>query len=1142
MEEMQSTAQSKPAQERFEPETSRNSSTVLSVGTILLRMKLRKQNEISTTFTAEECRAVSIATSRTDLQRRVVSTIFNGCKLEDVPPGVEDVDDILRKALPGAPSRSERLGVSLMLFPELVRHICDRVLSGYGVPLNFHRRGSGNVTEVEAAALLEGFWLRTIRALPEKTAAVILARHSFHSFGFARRVFFQGLEGSPTLQLRVLKMLVERRFQAVSQDDAALAGEIDEQVTPLEQLYVLPRSVQPAEDHVETQQLLLMAEDFRQIAQMEKTQLEALEEVPFAVVNMKGVAGIPEYWEALVQILHRSSRRTSSAAFQRHNSMSLGFAIAGDPLAKQKSITLSESSTMDSTINAVTTSRASNANLQEAAASKPPPLVRSGTARRTSTQSMVNRLSAIDMMAPTYPRLVAAVDDIRSLPIHLRSNIVCFRDEYEQEPAASSGGQTQASLTKCLQSTILRLTMHPSVQTLCALVQPADDDLMAPRAPLSYFWQVLSGLVLFHATLVFRAHVLRAVYPGALLPPHHPGGVGTAFHYSDDDFLTAINQYLATILDKKQHHLTQQSRRTGRGSEYNAVLERRIYLQVVLSSYTRLAAGHQEVEFLRRLWGECLQLVSWSETSVGESAAKPATLPSFRGRSRQMTNLRDQLRGTAGDGALAVQASSKFLIKGSSSVSVVKSSLLLGFLAFPSEDLRQENLSVAQWLEVVWNYSTSIDHLMNTKLQALLLGFQQSINRRGSPEDTSRDLMTASGGIDTVNRPPPKWMAAFGWTNRNRVVLLGDPTELVASISLRDAVNVLQGIIAQALPPRFDVENWDKAEESPSLEVDGGFEAEHDAETLVVNPTMMTLATVYNQHIDACSTALEKIVMNLLKLEDSGTADHTLGGTLLEGDDGDESDDDEYYKHQGPIKDTKMVMLSDVENARVREQVVSVLRNEVPPGLFGETLVATPATSTWSLHDTLQHYQDWHHFLTESRRLYDTGPPRVWLPGILAAKLPVPHVIKVARMQYSASHFDVGVSMQFTLRYLSPTNSTDLNDQEDEDSESTNTPLTAPLPVDTFAILDGVVLLGSTWNQELQALDRLGGESALHQRVELICSLSRGSGHQPTQVTRVPLLASHNGDLLLECALAVDPAQTSNLATPFLIPTGSHYR
>lgn len=163
---------------------------------------------------------------------------------------------------------------------------------------------------------------------------------------------------------------------------------------------------------MEAQQLLLMAENFKQIAQMEKTQLEALEEVPFAVVNMKESAGSPEYWEALFQILHRSSRRTSSAALQRHNSTSMGSSIAGESLVRRMSIKSSDAPTSPA---------------QDAA-------------RRRSAQSMVSRLSALDMMAPTYPRLVAAVDDVRALPVHLRSSIVCFRDEYEQELSASSGG------------------------------------------------------------------------------------------------------------------------------------------------------------------------------------------------------------------------------------------------------------------------------------------------------------------------------------------------------------------------------------------------------------------------------------------------------------------------------------------------------------------------------------------------------------------------------------------------------------------------------------------------------------------------------------------------------------------------------
>ncbi|GMF40074.1 unnamed protein product [Phytophthora fragariaefolia] len=1137
MEEMQSTSQKElalPDREHVEAESARDSSNSQSVGTILLQYKMRngtKRNDALSSITIEACKAISIATTRPDLQRRVVSTISNGCKLEDTPSDVEDVDAIMRIALPGVSSRAERLRLSLLLFPELVQHVCDRVLAGYGVPLNFHRRGSGIISntpaEVEVVALVEGLWLRTLRALPEKTAAVVMAKHEFHSFSFARRIFFQGLEGSPTLQIRLLTMLIERKFRVLNDSDTTLTPltDIVEQVIPLDQLYIFPRSVHPREHQVDVQQLLLMAEDFKQITQMEKTQLEALEEVPFAVVNMKEKAGTPEYWEALFQILHRSSQRASTTAFQRLNSVNIGFAAAKESLVRRPSIMLGESSTKTSILSLSSMNPGSNSAASVVAALSPPPLARSGTAHRASIRSMVSRLSAIDTMAPTYPRILAVVDDIRSLPVHLRSSIVCFRDEYENESAASSGYQAQASFSKCLQCTILRLTMYPSVQTLRTLLRPHDEDMVTPRAPLGYFWQVLSGLVLFHATLIFRSHVLRAVYPGALPPPHHPGGLGTILHYSDDDFLTATNQFLTTISDKKHHH-SQQTSRAARRTEYNTVLERRIYLQVILSSYSRLGAGHQEIEFLLRLWSECLQLVSWDDASVGDSGTKPAPLPSFRGH-RPMT--RSPLRGSLADATESNKSFSAHLIKGSNSVA--KSSLALGFLAFPSEGLRQDTLSIAQWLELVWNYATNIDQSLDSKLQALLLGFQQSVSRCGSLEDTSRDLLAASGGMEMINRPPPKWMLSFGWTSKNNVALVGDSAELSASLYLRDAIDVLETIIAEALPPRIDMESWDKVKEPPSSEANYDFEAEHgyrlEAKSHVVNRTTKSMAMVYNFHVDACSRSLERILTSLQEVESLRNGDRAVENLLPEAheDAGDESvdADEKPSRHEN----AQMLSLVDVEDGAVREQVVSILRNEVPAVLFGRTSVPAPITSAWSLHDALQHYQDWYNFLTSGQSLTRSDPARFWLPGILASGLSVPHLVDIARQRHVAARSSgstTEISIHFTLR-LAPSRP----DPTRPD----------PFLENVFAVLDGVMLLGASWDEASQCLDRLGRAPALHHRVQILCAASTG---QTGQVTRVPLLASHHGALLLECPLEEDPTRPTNLSTPFLIPVGSHYR
>ncbi|KAG7382838.1 hypothetical protein PHYPSEUDO_004289 [Phytophthora pseudosyringae] len=1079
-----------------EEATNAGDTTPRSVSTILLQAKLQigsKHGALSPLVTTEACKELAISYAWPDLQRRVVSMIFNGCKTERTRNDGNRIDDMVRFALPGVSSRSDRLRASLVLFPELVHHVCDRVLAGYGVPPNVHRRGSvATITENEEGAVEEGFWLRTIRGLPEQTAVLLLTRHEFHSFAFARRVFFDGINGCSALQIRVLQELGGRTFRVAKEDDEAAvtttARIAQDEPVSLTQLYVLPRCVHPSEDQhdEDVRQLLLMADNFKRVVQMEKTQLEALEAAPLAVICMN--AAVPEYWEALIQILHRSCSRTTSATFQRHGSI---MASEGPASAVVMSA----------------------------------PTANGGTAHRFS-QSMMHRRSAIDLVTPTYPRLVAAVDNLSALPVHLRANVVCFRDENEDEAGEVDGGQAP-SLSKCLQSTILRLTLHPCVQTLSGLTEPGEGDTDAARAPSPDLWVAVSGLVLFHSTLVFRSQVLRSAYPGALPSPHHPVGTGAVFHYSDDVFLTAINQCIAVLAEKQHHHNdNQQRRRTGRSSAYTDVFERGMYQQIVLSSYARLAAGHQEVAFLKKLFIECLQLVGWNEPSTRGPGLQPR-MPSIREPSRQMT-IRDQLRGPRGSLA---QLSSGLLIKHPSSTQATPSSLPLGFLAFPSEGLRQADLSLSQWLELVWAYSSSIDQQMNGKLHALLLGHQpNSKNRRGSLEDSSRDLVVASGGIELASCPPPKWMWAFGWTGDHHAAPLGDAAELVAIVPLQVAVDVVLAIVAEALPPRFTLESWSHVE-AENNHVDEEEQATWvQPELLDVEPALKFMVAVYNLHVEACSASLETILENLLEHETHVDAHHAPSNSLVEGAEHEESDQDDDSGDESDNEPANAagnsLRLVDIEDSYVRRQVVSILRNEIPPGLLGQRSSCTPpTTSSWSLHDLLQHYQDWFSFFKQLRPHDNSNPPRWWLPGLLASNLPIRHVLELARTRHSRQPTTL---VQFTLQ-LPPV-------EQDTDHEG----LHRPLPENTIAIFDGVVLLGATWNEEGRYLDRVDALQP-HHRVQLVCSLA-GDDQQLPASHRVPLLAPHDGSLLLECALAVHPSGVSPLATPFLAPVGSRYR
>ncbi|KAG6965136.1 hypothetical protein JG687_00005581 [Phytophthora cactorum] len=271
--------------------------------------------------------------------------------------------------------------------------------------------------------------------------------------------------------------------------------------------------------------------------------------------------------------------------------------------------------------------------------------------------------------------------------------------------------------------------------------------------------------------------------------------------------------------------------------------------------------------------------------------------------------------------------------------------------------------------------------------------------------------------------------------------------------------------------------------------------------------------TTWNALLSAGALALQEVAV----LVDTPEEQEDF---LVEDSEEDE-DDNEVVEQQD---EGKLLRLTDVKDQHVRQQIVAVLRNEIPPGLFGQgSSPPPPISSTWSLHDAIQHYQDWHKFLTNTTR--NVHPSRWWLPGILATGLSLPYILDVTQQNPSSK-----TPVQFTLR-LPP-------DCDEDDAEPPEYP-TAPIPANTFAMINGVVLLGAKWNGSLQSLDQVD-DLQRHQRVELVCFVSTDTDSTTTQ--RVPLLASHDGSLLLECALPVDPNGLSPLATPFLVPLGSYYR
>ncbi|RLN76814.1 hypothetical protein BBJ28_00007659 [Nothophytophthora sp. Chile5] len=1094
-----------------------------SVETILLQAKLavgsRRHSKLLSIERAD-CLAVKHSA---ELQQRVVHMIVHGYETDrGASEGGGAFSAILSSVLIAAPSRSERIRIGLSLFPELVRSVCDRVLAVYGV---MHSESEHTNQEV-------GPWLCAMRTLPEKTAVLVLSRHGFDSFAFVRRVFFQAVAGSPTLQLRVLQQLSDRSFQSVAEGSTA----VHQPSVPLSQLYVLPRLVYPPEEehHEEAQQLLLMASSFEEIAQLERMQLEVLEAAPLAVINMQRGAASLERWEALFQILYRSCQHTTSTAFKRLSSVNLGVSSRG--LVKP----LDAAATPTPLLQAARVS-----------------LGRSGTFRRTSTsQSMGQRLSEVERMTPTYPRLLAIVNDWHELPIHLRQDVLCFRDEDEDD------GSDQPTFKKCLQSTILRLVLYPIAARLTMLVQLLEDDKTALSDSRSTeLWLLLSGLVLFHATLTFRTGAVRAAYPGVFPEARQSTGTSVAFLYGDDAFLTAVNQVLASMTDR-QH---QPRRRSARNVDRREVMERKLHQQVALSAYTRLAAGRQEVEMLGRLFTECLQLVGWHLASLANGHGVNSDTLGSRGRNRQMT-VREQVQSAASSTTQKMPQRSLSVMGRSGVLASSASPSLLGFLGFPTESLHQIVASFSQWLGLMWGYTANLDRQVDAKLQTLLLGFNH-VHRGPSVRGSSRGLLAVPSSVEMPGYPPPTWTRAFGWASESNAALLGGAVDLAASTPLRDAIAVLRAILIEALPQRFESGAWEQEEEPTHS--DGEQEEEHsawerlEAENGKVEEAQRTMVDVYNVQVNAYCRGLEALLDRLITYGEADTEDPHDTNSLLEPSDADggKEEEDSGSEGQDP-EEQRNVMLSYVADDQLRQQIVAILRNEVPLDLLPPD--SLPIASSWSLHDVLQHYQDWSSFLSIRTPHHDSGLMRWWLPGVLACGLPVTHVLELAKVQYCEGKpdFHERSTVQFTLRLPLQSSADKCKELQDIKTissaalESSNSTLLEH----TFAVFEGVIILGASWDEETQCITR-AKDQRTNQRVELVCSLSpvdspqqAGDGIAPMQQPRsrktqsigrlqsVPLMASQDGAVLLECPLAVASSNLSPLATPLLIPVGSHYR
>lgn len=1179
--------------------------TICSVDTMIMLKKLHKQNVA--------CSSQELLSFLHELRslepNRVVQLMIHGATASDsasssAPPSMQLFNTT-------AHSRLERIQIGLTLLPHLIYELCEQMLEFHGVlgikfgkeddvtlPLvppgrsnssraqqehdvRFSQRVILNTKKASSSTTTKYGWLRQITALPEVSGVLIVSPQPLQSFAFVQRAFFQTIFVHE-IRVAILQQLFARSFRSPAE---------------LNDVFLLPKNVflSNATHHqallesgadLQTNPLLVI-KAFDEIRKLEMEKPDALEATPLALVNMQHDHD-PAHWEGLFHILHRSYQHTTSVAFKRHTSCHSETQTNQNMKTKLgHQASLLPGTPTGRTDTSMSTVSPGNAALTTSA-------MRAPTTRRLSTtQSLLHRHPDVSFVTPSYPRLLALVDNWKLLPVHLQRNLLCLHDEMDtfkrsHGPAttAAAGGRTW-TFKKCVQLTLLRFAFHPCRELLqsalaadesskpkIAAIPGSLDTLALPGSMIEQrvpsIWQVLSSVVLFHALLVFRSNALVG---GNDTMSALPGGVVT-MAYGFDSFTTAVDQLL---------HCMVQLKLAKEASKDTVVLER-IQQQVVLSAYARSASaagGESEVTFLKKLHRECLVLTgcgggSHSALEIGvsstitrtptsgsganstngpsanllDASGKPANIAFRRQNSsiRNLTRLTSSSFAVGGNALLSDRASlasgprSAGATAGIASSQPPKVSSVLTFLDFPLESLvSKTGGDVDQWLDLCWNYSETLDKVQHDgQLRSLLHG---CIGDRASSNDCASTVGVA--------RAVPSWVHSLNWSEND---------EMASTITLADAIEFIQRVATQpAIASQVSIGSFVDSGSGGDIEA-GSIELEASstpkakrAEGDLVKCINTALMDAFNSQVSQLRTFLSRL---LAEIRESGQRNHP----------GSECSSVQ-ANSRVPTVFVRDSLLA-VGNQSIREQILALLQNEIPVQMrcsFTVDELSYVVTPKWSLSDLLAHYQYWRHFLSASTVVSSSTQVWFWAPA-LSPHITMAHAIQAAKHSYCKELRLRGVdadadtcSMSLSLHY--PHVEGDVSTYEGETEPATapgNMQQQSDFPDHTFAVFDGLCLVNAAWNADsayLEPLDQPTNRRWPCRGLLLLCSLElSGSGAQRNRDPRllkprpcaqaravVPLLGPRDHSLLFEAELPVAPALLQSLVTPFLtfaIPNG----
>lgn len=984
-------------------------------------------------------------------------------------------------------------------------------------------------------------WLRHVSSYPEVAGVLVVSHQPLESFAFVQRAFFQTIFVKE-IRVAILQQLVARTFRATNE---------------LHDVFLLPKSVflsnaaqqqallaSGADLHANP---LLLIRAFEDIRKMERDKPDVLEAAPLALVNMQRDSDAV-HWEGLFHILHRTHQHTTSLAFRRHvdaveqSQLRLRSTPPATPSTCPRSVEpLVPASPPTSALPEKT---ASSTSLTSEPSSRAAP-VRLTTTRRLSTmQSLLHRHSDISLVTAAYPRLLAVVDPSTVLPVYLQPHVLCLHED-DASLSSESAADASAPLTlkKCVQSTLLRLAFHPICELLQSALAAAVDDvsskgrassglststssmnpLLDASAPVPgepSIWQHLSSLVLLHALLLFRRHVLRA--GSSTTSSHFPT---PSAPYRADVFVSALDQLLASSARELRSAKTQSR---------SAVFERSQQQHVVLSAYARVATSSSEVAVLRRLHRACFQLVDggWldlhpsnrlsagaagSDTTSGGGDGDPSGANSSKASAaplrRQPSSMRGLMRRQSS--SFAVNGISAFVTavtSGSQSagstprgIAPMAAPLLLASLSFPLDALLVVK-DMDAWLELMWDFAETLDARHHAAVARLFGGHEATseafTSTSGSSDGTMASRLQGSlgecqGGITGAPSTPPWWANAFAWSS----VLCERGGDSAASVTLSEATAVLESVLA-SVPLSRRTAAAVAAAQARREEQDTGSRSSSPVDEQT-EATPLSARAAMNDLLSHLNNALLDAYEQQVALIRSFFS--TLRDTIAD--------------YAAETTTAAPASVRQLRDANVQEVLLALLRNEVPLELLERMRSRNDRShalaSHWSLSDLLAHYQAWSQSLT-SASLADRTAAWFWAPALSPAAS-IADAVHAATLRYCAQQsFDPD---DYTVVYTLCTRSAaSVREHQNADSSSSSDVAMQQqrlaCPADTVAVFDGLCLVDATWNDTAECLELSSVQSSVRkwQRVLLLCSLeplpivsaSRRTSHDSRQL-QVPL-------------------------------------